>query len=94
MTSDRWAGERARWRNRITHTTIVLVDSHTEPVWLDQDGGRWVTVCDDHGNVINHPTYDLARDHLAAPWGWCDPCQKLLDAYNAKQRQRPESKPR
>ena len=42
---------------------------------LDQDGGKWVTVCHRHGAVCNHKTKKLATDHAKDPAGWCEDCR-------------------
>ena len=72
--TERWTGERARARSRTTGTTIVLIDTHAEPQWLDSDGGRWATVCDEHSTVVNHTTLALARQWLHGAAEWCEEC--------------------
>lgn len=41
---------------------------------MDVDGGRWQTVCEDHGYLISHQTLALARHHAPDPDGWCGIC--------------------
>jgi hypothetical protein len=41
---------------------------------MDTTAGRWQTVCEEHGHIISHETYALARLHLADPLGWCETC--------------------
>ncbi len=43
---------------------------------MDTDGGTlpWSTVCEEHGQVIAHPTLALALGHASDPEGWCEQC--------------------
>lgn len=66
-----WAGFRsAAFRN--TGTLVVVLDGIA--AGLDTEGGRWQTICDDHGIVCSHPTLALATSHAVEPSGWCEPC--------------------
>lgn len=47
---------------------------------LCSEGGKWVTVCEEHGSICNHDTRKLADEHAAWP-AWCEECQPKLDAY-------------
>lgn len=59
-------------KSRITGTTIIV--GRADALGLDEDGGAWVTICQDHGSICNHWTLALARAH--APGGeWCDDCR-------------------
>ena len=69
------AGSRLSRRNRRTKTTVTLY--HAEEAHLDPDGGPYVTVCEQHGNLVNHDTYALARDWMTAPEDWCPDCAEL-----------------
>lgn len=60
-------------RNRETGT-MITVGNAEQDAW-DQDGGPWYTLCEDHGEIVNHPTIALARSHAAAPTGWCETCR-------------------
>jgi hypothetical protein len=73
--SDRWAGERARTRNRRTGTTSVLVDAAEQ--LLDEAAGRWATICDEHATIVNHETQRLARMWLHHSEDWCEDCMAL-----------------
>lgn len=66
-------------KNRLTGTTILVVDNRDgsmddSPVELP-----WFTVCDDHGNICSHPTRKLAESHAAVP-EWCPDCQPIVYA--------------
>lgn len=62
---------------RATGTEVKLIDAdHPECTDYDSaEGGRWVTVCSDHGNFVQHGTWKLARQHLGHPEEWCEGCQ-------------------
>jgi hypothetical protein len=68
------AGCVERRRCRATSTMVSIY--HAAQAGLDESGGSWVTVCEDHGSLCNHPTLELARRHRADPWGWCDECRE------------------
>lgn len=64
------------WRQthiaRTTGRPVSVYDGVT--AGMDLTGGRWQTVCEDHGWVISHETLKLARYHAAAPDEWCEIC--------------------
>lgn len=35
----------------------------------------WATVCEDHGNIVCHPTLTAAHHFLGFPAHWCDDCR-------------------
>jgi len=76
---------RQRRRNRATGTVVEVVDATdaTEP-FDPADGGRWATVCVDHGGVAQHPTLALARSWAADPTGWCDDCRHGRPTINER----------
>ena len=43
---------------------------------LADDGGPWVTLCDDHGTTCHHPDRRTAEGWAADPRMWCEPCQR------------------
>ena len=59
---------------RSTGALVAVYDGHAQG--LDTDGGRWSTVCEDHGSVVAHEMLKLAISHAAAPEGWCDDCRE------------------
>lgn len=77
-----YSGAREARKSRQTGAVVVLVDTWQEPRWLDSDGGRWATLCDTHGFVVNHLDRATARSFLADPVTWCDECRdkKRLDS--------------
>lgn len=88
-TPDRWAGERARTRNRRTGTLVVTVDAPAQGVDAGGDSlpdgtfrpWRWATICDDHGTICGHQTLALALGHMRSPDGWCEACGALRDRH-------------
>lgn len=65
---------RVQQRSRITGTLVSIYDSSHPDNVFDPDGGRWVTVCEDHGTLVNHRTLALAKAHLPHAV-WCEECQ-------------------
>lgn len=60
-------------RSRSTGTRVTLYDTNHQENIFDPAGGRWVTVCEDHGAICNHQTLQLALDHM--PYvQWCEEC--------------------
>lgn len=41
---------------------------------MDTDGGRWQTVCEEHGHIISHRTLALARSFMPDVAEWCETC--------------------
>jgi hypothetical protein len=59
-------------RSRRTGHQVGLY--HAEQADLDFSAGRWATICEQHGHIVNHETLTLARSHLGDPTGWCEGC--------------------
>ncbi len=51
---------------------------HAVQAGLDACSGPWATICEEHGQIVNHATLRLARSHLADPLGWCEHCRQHL----------------
>ena len=67
-----WAGYRAHRRNRVTGTTVVLVDGRAAD--MDTSAGRWSLVCDDHGTACAFTHQRDARAWMQDPSCWCEEC--------------------
>jgi hypothetical protein len=67
------AGLRKWARARQTGRIVAVYDG--EEAMLDTAGGRWQTVCEDHGFIVAHNTLALALSHSADPLGWCEVCR-------------------
>lgn len=59
---------------RRTGTRVCLFDTRSPENIFDPAGGRWVTVCMDHGAICNHETLYAARAH-STEVDWCEECQ-------------------
>ena len=63
--------------NRTTRATISLRDGQGEYANPKTEGGRWITLCETHGNLVNHETRALARSWMAEPQTWCEECSRI-----------------
>jgi hypothetical protein len=71
--TDGLAGLVVRRRSRDTGHLYGIY--RADQAGLDTSGGPWVTICEDHNTICNHPTLDEAR--YQAPSGdWCDACRR------------------
>lgn len=39
---------------------------------------EYMTVCEDHGQIVGHATVTLAKFHAPCPEGWCDECREII----------------
>lgn len=80
------AGARVSRRCRATGTVVTLYDG--DAAGMDTEGGpdgekmRWQTVCEEHGTVICHRTFEVALSHLSHPDEWCEECPLLEKQYD------------
>jgi len=44
---------------------------------LDAFAGNWATVCETHGQIINHKSKKRALSWLPYPQEWCSECMEL-----------------
>lgn len=63
-------------RNRQTGTLIEVYDRGSD----DDSGGRWETICVDHGTVCSHETRALALRFAPTPLDWCEVCMEEASA--------------
>ncbi len=63
-------------RARSTGTLVALLDGEHPEVDNDPHGGRWATLCEDHGGVVYHRALTDAKDFLSHPEEWCPTCQE------------------
>ena len=56
------------------HSTKTLVELWDMGKETNEDGGRWQTVCVDHGNCMNHDKKSNAVYFLSHPEEWCEDC--------------------
>jgi hypothetical protein len=67
-----YAGLRYYTRARSTGTHVGVYDGIE--AGMDTDGGRWQTVCEEHGEICSHETLQTARDFAPCPEEWCKHC--------------------
>lgn len=78
-----YPGERERHRSRQTGVTVILLDTQIDQTWLSDDGGRWATLCEDHGYYDNYESLAQARQWYAYPAEWCPDCDAIVKAGGA-----------
>jgi hypothetical protein len=61
-------------KNRITGLLVGLYNAGQ--AGMDEESGKWATVCETHSTICNHETLAAAKSHLADPTMWCEECQK------------------
>lgn len=61
-------------KNRITGLLVGLYNAGQ--AGMDEESGKWATVCEAHSTICNHETLAAARSHFADPTMWCEECQK------------------
>jgi len=60
---------------RSTGLPVLLIDLRGEGAWAGtEEEGRWLTLCDTHGGLLQHSTRQDARGWMAAPEDWCPEC--------------------
>lgn len=64
-------------RSRITKTVVGVYHSGQSGLESDPEI-PWITLCEDHGYLVGHPTLALAREWAADPTGWCDECREQM----------------
>lgn len=63
---------------RQTGYRTVLIDALQPGDYRVEEGGRWVTLCEKHGEFVQHETRGTARSFLSAPVEWCDGCRTAV----------------
>jgi hypothetical protein len=61
-------------KNRKTGNLIGVYHGEQSGIESDPES-PWVTLCEEHGNLVCHRSLRLAMDHAAAPEMWCEDCQ-------------------
>jgi hypothetical protein len=66
---------------RTTGVTVEVVDAdHSDcDDYQSDEGGRWVTVCREHEEFVQHETWKLARENLGHPEQWCESCMEAAE---------------
>ena len=60
-------------QRRARQTGTLVGVYHGLQSGLERDG--WITLCEEHHNLVAHPSLALARAHAADPLGWCEDCR-------------------
>jgi hypothetical protein len=81
--TDTYPGERERHRTRETGVVVLILDTEIERPWLSNEGGRWATLCEEHGYYDNYTSLARARGWYAYPAAWCPRCADIR-AGNAR----------
>jgi hypothetical protein len=71
-----------RRKNRKTKTNIEVVDGKDSEYCTE--GGRWITLCVDHGFIMNYDTVTAAKKSASLPEDWCEECQKIIEQKRKK----------
>jgi hypothetical protein len=58
-------------------TGVVVGIYRADQAGFDDEGGPWVTVCEQHSTICNHDTFKLATYH-APMVDWCEECREGL----------------
>ena len=66
----------AKVSKRIPHTGTIATLYDAREAGMGVEGGRWKTVCEDHGSIVAHATRRDAIPHLASPEEWCEECRE------------------
>jgi hypothetical protein len=59
-----------------TTRTIVGVYNSVQSGMENDPSIPWLTVCEEHGEVVGHCTLAIAREWASAPDTWCEDCQE------------------
>ena len=63
-------------QRKARQTRTVVGIYHGVQSGIEKDPATpWVTVCEEHGACVCHPTLRLARWHASDPQGWCEECR-------------------
>lgn len=71
-----WAGYRQAHFARSTGTMVVVLNGAEADLDTGDGTMPWSTLCDDHSEVVCHPTLQLARWHASFPESWCHGCRE------------------
>lgn len=75
------AGCRQVYRGRGVHRNHLAAVYDGEEAGLDTADGTqpFSTVCERHATVCCHDSLTMARRHVTAPEGWCEPCGEGIE---------------
>lgn len=72
-----WAGYVCELRNKFSggHTVVVTAAE----AGLDQNGGKYVVVCDKHSTLVNTTSVPKARAIMRDPTIFCEACRERAE---------------
>lgn len=70
-----YAGVVESRKRRATGTVVTVYNA--AQAGMDAEAGPWATVCEEHGQIMHHPTLALAQRH-APVGGGCEVCEWRL----------------
>lgn len=74
-----WLGYRAHTHARSTGGGLVVtVDATGWVADVVDEGGRWMTVCDQHSTNCHHPVLRNALAFMRSPEVWCEFCAAIV----------------
>ena len=67
---------------------MEILDGYHARAQVSSEPGepRWITFCVTHGELCQHETLTLARDHAAAPQEWCESCRHTHEQVTYSER--------
>jgi len=63
-----------RYERRARETKRIVKWGRAEWFGLSPEDGKWVTICDEHGQLAFHATRQIAEAWAAHPLMWCERC--------------------
>lgn len=70
------AGCVSQHKAKATGTVVGVYHAKQSGMEVGEDDCPWLTVCEDHGVLVSHPTLKLAKHHAPCPDEWCHKCQE------------------
>ncbi len=62
-------------QRKARQTKLLVGLYQAEQAGMESDSETpWATVCETHGSIVCHPTFQIAQSHLSDPVGWCEVC--------------------
>ena len=74
-----WAGYVAQRKNALSKGYNVIVDTRKGGDWAacEDDGGRYVIICDAHSTLVQSTNLPGARASMKDATNFCDDCREI-----------------
>jgi len=72
--SDGGFAGRVESKKRRSGATVSIY--HSVQAGMDDDGGRWTAICEDHSAIISTDTLKGVRSAASQSYEWCEGCQR------------------